>query len=554
MLTCVKHLITPYRTAYICFVNALKFKRIIYLIAVTAMITIGAQVYRNVQNYELNKQRFISDVQQTLDLSLEAYYADLVKEDIVIFESSRQGDTNGSQQMPVLKGVWSISDSASDINMSLNEYLKKRPKIRDSVFGTSSSQIDTVLTGIEPSMISRITLNNSLTGISADTVVSRNIKIDFTDSLHRIKGFAQKLAISLVQNSLDFDELSGYVNDEMARKGIKVNYVLVQYSSRPNLSFSKLGSNTPVFLEKSFNDTIFSNHQDTPDDFPLETFSKSTYLSNNQKLAIRFENASLDILKRGGVDLLISLLITCAVIGSLLYLYRVISEQKALAEIKNDLISNITHEFKTPIATISTALEGIMNFNQANDPAKTTKYLDISKGQLKKLNGMVEKLLETASLDSDELEIAKEEVEVVVFTRQLFERFHLIKGEKKLAFETDLTEQWLKVDPFHMENAIANLLDNAIKYGGDEILLKLSKINSTVVWSVADNGGNINKQEQLRIFDKFYRIPTGNVHNVKGFGIGLYYTKTLVEKHGGKIDLKVSPNSTIFSISIDGKA
>ena len=234
-----------------------------------------------------------------------------------------------------------------------------------------------------------------------------------------------------------------------------------------------------------------------------------------------------------------------------MYLYGIITEQKQLAEIKNDLISNITHEFKTPIATISTAMEGISNFNQANDLEKTAKYVGISQDQLKKLNGMVEKLLETASLDSNELEIALDEVEVVGFTRQIFEKFHVIKGGKQLSYQTDLTERWLKIDAFHMENAIGNLIDNAIKYGGDEVLIKLISQGNQVKWQVQDNGGKINKLEQQRIFDKFYRIPTGNVHNVKGFGIGLYYTKTLVEKHGGKIDLDVSSNSTLFTIEIN---
>jgi len=237
----------------------------------------------------------------------------------------------------------------------------------------------------------------------------------------------------------------------------------------------------------------------------------------------------------------------------LLYLYKIITEQKQLAEIKNDLISNITHEFKTPIATISTAMEGILNFNQANDPEKTVKYLDISKGQLKKLNGMVEKLLETASLDSNEIDISEDEVEVVTFTKQIFDKFHLIKGDKTLSFETAMSEEWVKMDEFHMENSLGNLVDNAIKYGGDDLKVRLSANHESIFWEVIDNGGKINKLDRVRIFDKFYRVPTGNVHDVKGFGIGLYYTKTLVEKHDGSVDLKVTPNSTNFSIQLPKK-
>jgi len=248
--------------------------------------------------------------------------------------------------------------------------------------------------------------------------------------------------------------------------------------------------------------------------------------------------------------LLISLLISGAVIGSLLYLFRIINEQKQLAEIKNDLISNITHEFKTPIATVSTAIEAISNFNQANDQAKTAKYLDISSGQLLKLNAMVEKLLETASLDSDELELNLESVELVNFTQQIFDKFQLIKGDKKLLFQTDISEIRKDIDSFHMENAVSNLVDNAIKYGGDEITIRLSSEKDKMLWQVTDNGGKIEKLQQQRIFDQFYRIPTGNLHDVKGFGIGLYYAKKIVEKHGGEITLDVSPNTADFTIQI----
>ena len=171
-------------------------------------------------------------------------------------------------------------------------------------------------------------------------------------------------------------------------------------------------------------------------------------------------------------------------------------------------------------ATISTAIEGISNFNRANDPEKTAKYLDISSGQLKKLNGMVEKLLETASLDSDELDLSLEPVEVVHFTRQIFERLHLLKGDKELSFQTSLVDEFKEVDVFHMENAISNLVDNALKYGGNKVQLSLDKAGENLVWKVTDNGVKLDKTQQTRIFDKFYRVPTGNVHDVKGFGYG----------------------------------
>lgn len=539
--------------------NALKFKRIIYIIAVTALITIATQVYRNVQNYQQNKQQFVNDVQLVLDQSIESYFADLAKQDIMIYSGAiSEEDTLDFRPARAVAGAWSTADSAVVSDGGVFRFItdfNQPDSVRHFLRGQTS--LDSVFAYVDAHTISKIDVSKRISGDSLESqVFSNEIKLSFTDSVDRIKGFAKQLIVSMSNNALDFKRLDSYVVNELKRKNLEVDHLLVVYRYTPHrfesLDLQKNTDNTrTVSFRTAAPDTILSDPGADMSSYPLEVFSKSTYLSKSQRLGIKFENASLNILKRGGVDMFISLLITTVVIGSLMYLYGIISEQKQLAEIKNDLISNITHEFKTPIATISTAMEGISNFNQMNDPEKTAKYVGISQDQLKKLNGMVEKLLETASLDSNELEIAMEEVEVVSFTRQIFERFHLLKGDKQLSFQTDLVEEWLEFDPFHMENAIGNLIDNAIKYGGDKVLLKLSKVKDQVVWEVQDNGGKINKLEQQRIFDKFYRIPTGNVHNVKGFGIGLYYTKTLVEKHNGHINLAVSPNSTIFTIELN---
>mgnify|MGYP006088827671 FL=1 len=236
----------------------------------------------------------------------------------------------------------------------------------------------------------------------------------------------KKILSSLTTRSIDLDRLDNYLESELERKGIDVGYQLV--------------FTTP-------NKVHLSNNKK---DYSLTTFSKSTYLPGGNKLKINYENASLVILKRGAFDLFVSLLIICAVLGSLIYLYHVINQQKQLAEIKNDLISNITHEFKTPIATISTAIEGISTFNQTNDPEKTKKYLGISSDQLNKLNTMVEKLLETATLDSDEIDLNKEAVDAVQMTKKLIEKFEMVKGQKDLSFVCEQDELIVDMDPFHM--------------------------------------------------------------------------------------------------------
>jgi signal transduction histidine kinase len=234
----------------------------------------------------------------------------------------------------------------------------------------------------------------------------------------------------------------------------------------------------------------------------------------------------------------------------LFYLLKIINKQKELAEIKNDLISNITHEFKTPITTVSAALEAIETFNAIDDKEKTKKYLSISSLQLKKLHLMVEKLLETATLDSENLLLKKEEIDVVELVKNVSLKNELNLEQKNISFNSFKDKFTVTLDPFHFENAISNLIDNAIKYGGNKIELHLNLVLNNLEITIADNGNSIDKSQRDKIFDKFYRIPKGNTHDVKGFGIGLYYTKKIIEKHGGEIHLIPNSTNTIFKITL----
>ena len=174
----------------------------------------------------------------------------------------------------------------------------------------------------------------------------------------------------------------------------------------------------------------------------------------------------------------------------------------------------------------------------------------MSTQQLAKLNLMVEKLLETATLDSENLDLKRENVDAAVLIETMAERYQLHHQEKDINVQFKSDSAIINVDLFHFENALNNILDNAIKYGGDSIWIDLSRTNEETLISISDNGQGIPKANHEKIFEKFYRVPKGNTHDVKGFGIGLYYTKTIVEKHGGSIDLKSDNHLTTFKISI----
>ena len=337
----------------------------------------------------------------------------------------------------------------------------------------------------------------------------------------------QSLVIALSNKEINFDKLDSIFNIQLWKKGIDTEHYLV---------FLKKDS---IVEKSSFGNKAFS----------LFSTSKSTYFRPNESLRIYYNDPTLEALKKSSTGILLSLLLCTTVIVSLFYLLKIIRKQKELAEIKNDLISNITHEFKTPIATISTAVEAIENFNVLEDTEKTKRYLLMSSAQLKKLHQMVEKLLETATLDSEKLILKKESVDLVGLISRIVKKYKILT-EKNISFSSNIHYRIQSLDIFHVENAISNLIDNAIKYGGQQIEVNINSVLNYTVITVVDDGKGIEKNQQERVFDKFYRIPKGNRHDVKGFGIGLYYSKKIIEKHGGTIQLTSQTDTTIFKINL----
>ena len=481
-------------------------KSLVYFITITIVITIAIQLYWNIQNYKTNKQRLINEVQISLDNGVENYFADIAKTDFFAFV-----DESSDSLLPTTAHSQFFNHFAND--SSFLEIEKDSLWLSSDIKGfTQIIDTDRAITSLNSNHISSLS-------------VFRGKKA--TDSINGLIGLTNKIIVSIIRDSLDFEKLERRVKEEFKRKDISIIYALKQLEG----------------------DSIIGNYESTKNlNLPLSTFSNSTYLSGNQKLQLQFSNPTLSILKRSITGIVLSFILSICIIICLLYLLHVIQKQKELADIKNDLISNITHEFKTPIATVATAIEGIKNFNETNDKEKTKNYLNISEQQLKKLHLMVEKLLETATLDSDKLMINKENLDLVVLIQNVVEKHQMLTTKKRITFKTNIDSLFAKVDPFHFENALANLVDNALKYGGDTIEVHMNSLLNSIEISVADNGDKIEKNQREKIFDKFYRVPTGNRHDVKGFGIGLFYAKKIINKHGGNLILMTDSQHTIFKI------
>jgi len=213
--------------------------------------------------------------------------------------------------------------------------------------------------------------------------------------------------------------------------------------------------------------------------------------------------------------------------------------QKKLSEIKSDFINNMTHEFKTPLATISLAIDSIKNEKVQQDKEKLHYFSNIIKEENKRMNKHVETILQAAIMEKQELQFTFTTVHVHQILQKVIDAYSLQLEEKNGIIQTDFNAKndVLKADEVHLTNLFSNLIDNAIKYSKDNLVIKVAtNSNAKVICvKIEDNGIGMSKETLKRIFEKFYRAHTGNVHNVKGFGLGMSYVKTVLEAHKGKI-------------------
>lgn len=251
------------------------------------------------------------------------------------------------------------------------------------------------------------------------------------------------------------------------------------------------------------------------------------------------------ILKRLLPQIIVSLFIVLITIFSFLLLYRNLLSQKRLAEQKNQFISNITHELKTPIATVSVALEALQNFNAMHDPARTREYLDISQKELQRLSLLVDKVLKLSMFENDQLVLNRETLNLDELVREVSGsmKLQLEKNQAQLSYTATGSNFTIDADRLHMVSVLFNLLDNALKYGGEKpvIEIELSEAGADLQLVVRDKGIGIPPEYTKKIFEKFFRVPQGDRHNVKGYGLGLSYVAGIVHKHGGSIDVTSTP-------------
>ena len=348
----------------------------------------------------------------------------------------------------------------------------------------------------------------------------------------RLNNVVEKMVVEYVakdiplERRLNLGEIKPLLESELQDKGIALDFGYWVLSGQQDTVTAR---HLPVSGINSFATYKASL-------FPNDIFDKPDYL------AVYFPDSQAYAIKSLWMMLAFSALFTLIMVATFGTTIHIIFRQKKLSDMKNDFINNMTHEFKTPIATISLAADAISNPKVYARPDKVQYYTGIIRQENKRMNAQVENVLQIARLEKDDYQMNLARTDLHALVLKAIESIHLQVEERQGIVTTELhaTAPDIELDEVHFYNVICNLLDNANKYSPDRPAIRIQTYNTAggILLAVEDKGMGMTRDTQLRVFDKFYRVPTGNLHNVKGFGLGLSYVKAIVRAHYGTIKLQ----------------
>ncbi len=348
-----------------------------------------------------------------------------------------------------------------------------------------------------------------------------------------VKSLIQVNLFEKMDDRINKEMIDSLLNEEFLNVGITTGYDFGVFDFKEKLIFSRQRNKDENLVNSNLQIRLFPN--DIIDDAHF--------------LRVSFPRQKSYLLKTLWTMLLISALLIAIIIFVFSYTVIAIIRQKKIAEIKNDFINNMTHELKTPISTISLACEALKDEEMNRNKNLLKRYINMIEDENKRLGNMVQNVLQSAVWDKGEFELKKESLNINALIKSVAEKTEIYVKEKQGRIILDLNNDHSMViaDKIHITNVLFNLLDNAIKYTPENPQISIStmfnppsRINAKgeIIIKIKDNGIGLRKEDQKRVFEKLYRVPTGNIHNVKGFGLGLNYVKTIVEKHNGTVGVE----------------
>ena len=343
--------------------------------------------------------------------------------------------------------------------------------------------------------------------------------------------------------SLDKEVYKGLIYENMRRVPINQRISANELDEKLRIQFQNRGINTPfkfAVYEKDMLTAVKSGY------FKIEkgkTYHTPLFTDENgnafYSLYVNFPDKQHYLISGISKNLILSIFFIITIIGVFAMTLYQLNKQKKIAAIKTDFINNMTHEFKTPIATINLALDAIKNPKIISDKEKVLGYVKMIRDENKRMHAQVETVLRISKLDKNQIKLNQEVLDVHEILEDAISHVQLLLNQSSVNLQTKFEAIQTEIlgDAFHITNVFVNLLDNAIKYSDEnpEIILHTENNSNAILIHIIDNGIGMSRQAQKHVFDKFYREETGNIHNVKGHGLGLSYVKRMVELHQGSI-------------------
>jgi len=438
-----------------------------------------------------------------------------------LIDEKKQADTVAISKLFIVSQI----NDTNETFIYRSGILEENHKLSSSLFdiGLDSLNIKRIIGTSETKIFSnQTTLDNDL---PANPILSlmKSGRITPAERISFDEAFKDLSSRIPIHKRVYDDEIRRLLSKKLKEDNIDLDYEFAIYS---NDLATKIQTDNFELQPGTFSVSIFSNENN----------------NNNYKLLVNFPTRNKfiqsSIIRMTLLSIIFTSIIIIAYSSALLQLFR----QRKISEIKSDFINNMTHEFKTPIATINLALDAIKNPKVIDDKERVARYLQMIRDENKRMHAQVENVLRISKLEKNELNISKDRVELHELIEDAITHIELIVEDRKGYIHTHLNAEKSSVlaNETHFTNVIVNILDNAVKYSPEppRIDVYTENVGTNILLKIKDQGSGMSKAALKQVFEKFYREHTGNIHNVKGHGLGLAYVKRMVEDHQGHISVE----------------
>lgn len=471
------------------------------------------------KQFNLNVRRSLSNVSNLIEDREFKLFSDKYQE---MLNSGKNPDTSN------IRGIllYSYDDISNETTIYQNGILEESFKVPSLFFdigGLDSLNISRITNQKEVKVFKKNTFENNI-NIAPEKTVREYRKMTELDKKMFEISYRDLFNNYPIYKRVTDEDVAAYLSKQFNENGIEIDFEFAIYDK--DLATKVQSSNFELIPSSTYGVPMFLNN-DNESNFTL-------YVNFPERRKFLWSS----ILTMTVLSIIFTVIIILAYTNAI---YQII-KQRQISQIKTDFINNMTHEFKTPIATINLALDAMKNPKMINDKEKTARYLKMIKDENKRMHAQVENVLRISKLERNELNISKDRVKLHDLIEDAVTHVELIVEDREGYVKCHLNAEKSSVlaNETHFTNVLVNILDNAIKYSDNapKIDITTENVGNNVIVKIADHGNGMSKQVQKRVFEKFYREHTGNVHNVKGHGLGLAYVKRMVDDHQGHVSVE----------------